>query len=98
MPERSIQAALFSKDHQELIWHLGDHGVRYVVVGGIAVIFHGYVRFTGDIDFFYESVPVDAERLFRALTAFWKGEIPYIREPGEHLRYLEANRSSPPPP
>ncbi|MGH8018595.1 MAG: nucleotidyl transferase AbiEii/AbiGii toxin family protein [Opitutaceae bacterium] len=29
---------------------LNDAGVRYIVVGGVAVIAHGYVRFTQDLD------------------------------------------------
>lgn len=29
---------------------LNDAGVRYVVVGGFAVVVHGYARFTADID------------------------------------------------
>jgi len=30
------------------------YDVRYVLVGGWAVIFEGYVRTTGDMDFFVE--------------------------------------------
>lgn len=29
---------------------LNDAGVRYVVVGGLAVVLHGHVRFTADLD------------------------------------------------
>lgn len=43
-------------------------GVRYVVVGGIAVNLHGYQRFTKDIDLVIELVPDQALRALEALT------------------------------
>ena len=41
-------------------------GVRYVVVGGVAVNLHGYQRFTKDIDLVVELVP---DQLLKALEA-----------------------------
>ena len=35
-------------------------GVRYVVVGGVAVNLHGYQRFTKDIDLVIELIPDQA--------------------------------------
>ena len=29
---------------------LNEAGVRYVIVGGLAVVLHGYPRFTADLD------------------------------------------------
>ena len=40
------------KNLREFIALLNAHGVEFLVVGGHAVAFHGYPRFTGDIDFF----------------------------------------------
>lgn len=48
---------------------LNDAGVRYVVVGGIATILHGYVRATSDIDLIIDLHPEEAERAIRALMA-----------------------------
>ena len=42
-------------------------GVKYVVVGGYAVSFHGRPRFTGDIDFFIEASPENAARVVAAI-------------------------------
>jgi hypothetical protein len=42
-------------DMRELVRLFHTHGVRYLVVGGEAVIHHGYPRLTGDIDFFFEQ-------------------------------------------
>ncbi|MBM3839307.1 MAG: hypothetical protein FJ398_15325 [Verrucomicrobia bacterium] len=57
MPPEKIETAHFSADTREFIALLHQHAVRYVIVGGEAVIFHGYARLTGDVDFFYERVP-----------------------------------------
>jgi len=37
------------EDLKNLCHHLNSHGVRYVVIGGFAVIHHGYIQATGDI-------------------------------------------------
>jgi hypothetical protein len=57
--------------------------VRYLVVGGEAVIYYGHVRLTGDIDFFYDSCRENTAALFQALTAFWSGTIPGIERVDE---------------
>jgi hypothetical protein len=69
---------VFSRDTRDLIRLLAVHKVRYLIVGGMAVIYHGHARLTGDVDFFYESTNANAGRLFRALSEFWKGPIPFM--------------------
>jgi hypothetical protein len=81
--KRQIEAANFSADTLEFIRLLAKHSVRYVIVGGQAVIFHGYTRFTGDVDFFYSSETSNAEALFKALLEFWEGNIPGISCAGD---------------
>jgi hypothetical protein len=41
-------------------------GVRYLVVGGVAVVLHGYLRTTLDLDLVIQLEP---DNLDRALTA-----------------------------
>jgi hypothetical protein len=72
-----------SADVQELLRLLHEHGVRYVIVGGEAVIHHGYPRLTGDIDLFYDRSAANAGRLFAALREFWQGDVPSVGEPAE---------------
>jgi hypothetical protein len=43
-------------DLREFIELLSSHGVEYVLVGGHAVAYHGYPRYTGDMDFFVRVV------------------------------------------
>jgi len=82
-PNQPIEASHFSPDTLEFIRLLNIHRVQYVVVGGEAVIYHGYPRFTGDIDFFYSDSEENIHALFAALREFWSGNIPGIQSPQE---------------
>jgi len=68
----------FSRDIRELIELFSKHSVRYLLVGGNAVIFHGYTRYTGDVDFFYSADAANVKNLFAALTEYWGGPIPFV--------------------
>jgi hypothetical protein len=84
MPQSNkIDAISFSDDVLDFIRLLQKHEVNYVIVGGEAVIFHGYPRLTGDIDFFFDVTESNAERLYRSLLEFWNGNIPGIRDVDE---------------
>jgi hypothetical protein len=48
---------------------LNRGNVRVLVVGGLAVNAHGYLRFTKDADLAIELVPENIERAFRALAS-----------------------------
>lgn len=84
-PERQhrIEPGHFSADIVEFIRLLDKHEVQCVLVGGEAVIFHGHIRFTGDVDFFYSAAPENVKALFGALLEFWDGNIPGLRRPEE---------------
>jgi predicted nucleotidyltransferase len=73
-----MKASHFSKDIQEFLTLLTKHNVKYVIVGGEAVIYYGYPRLTGDVDFFYEPSRKNASNLYRALDEFWGRDIPGI--------------------
>jgi hypothetical protein len=62
-----------NKDLREFIALLNSTGVKYLVVGGHAVAFHGHPRFTGDIDFYVECSSENANRLASALVQFGFG-------------------------
>lgn len=48
---------------------LNDHQVRYLIAGGLAVVAHGYVRFTADIDLL---LAMDRRNLADAIDALTK--------------------------
>ena len=62
---------------------LHKHRVRYVIIGGEAVIFYGYARLTGDVDIFYDRHPDNTAYLHAALKEFWGGTIPAIEAEGD---------------
>ena len=41
---------VINKDFREFIELLNAHNVKYLIVGGYAVAFHGYPRYTKDLD------------------------------------------------
>jgi len=73
-----MKASHFSKDIQDFIRLLNQHHVRYLIVGGEAVIYYGYARLTGDVDFFFETTRKNALNMFEALKEFWQGDVPGI--------------------
>ena len=54
----------------ELLRLLNDHEVKYLVVGGYAVTYHGYPRTTGDLDLWIEETEENAGHVVEALRAF----------------------------
>ena len=66
---------IISPDFKEFITLLNTHNVRYLVVGGYAVAFHGHPRYTKDIDIWLERTSENAARLLAALDAFGFGSL-----------------------
>jgi hypothetical protein len=52
-----------------LLVQLADAGVDFVVIGGIAVVAHGHIRTTRDLDITYSTSPKNLEALGRVLVA-----------------------------
>ena len=58
------------QDYKDLLSAFRAHGVRYLVVGGYAVIFHAQPRFTKHIDLFIGADPSNAQATYAALAEF----------------------------
>lgn len=56
-------------DIEAILRALNDADVLYLIVGGLAVVAHGYVRATVDIDIVLNLEEANARRAMRALTA-----------------------------
>jgi hypothetical protein len=63
------------QDFKEFIELLNAHKVRYMVVGGYAVAYHGYLRYTGDIDVWVEVSPENAALLVQVMHDFGFGSM-----------------------
>lgn len=57
----------------ELLGQLARAKVRYVLVGGGAVILHGHARVTGDLDIVVEASEDNARRLLAMLATWGEG-------------------------
>ena len=66
---------MLSKDFKEFIELLNGHKVRYLVVGGYAVAFHGYPRYTKDLDVWIDLSPENADNVINALEEFGFGSL-----------------------
>ena len=62
------------KDLVTLCRNLNEHLVKYVIIGGFAVIRFGYIRATGDIDLLVENTKENLERIRKALSYLPDGE------------------------
>jgi len=60
-------------DMRELLELFIEHQVEFLICGGHAVAFYGYVRFTMDVDILVLPTPENAKRAMVALTAFGFG-------------------------
>lgn len=56
-------------DAERILRALDEHGVDYVLIGGLAVQTHGHVRTTNDADVIPAPTPTNLERLASALNA-----------------------------
>src|SRR5437016_1562128 len=53
---------------EAIVGGLNEAGVRYLIVGGLAVVAHGFVRLTADIDLVLDPDPAALRRAIDALS------------------------------
>lgn len=69
---------------------LNEAGVRYVIVGGVAVVLHGHLRTTADIDLVVELTTDNALKAVEALADL--GYRPRAPVPAQQFAEEEARR------
>lgn len=60
----------FPTEFSELLRLLNEHDVKYLVLGGYAVAYHGYPRTTGDLDLWVGREEDNANCIVEALREF----------------------------
>lgn len=68
MPEDGDALDRRPADQERVLGVLLDHGVRFLVIGGIAVFIHGYARLTRDVDILPDPSADNMRRLADALA------------------------------
>lgn len=74
------------QDFADLLEAFADAAVRYLLVGGYAVGFHGQPRFTRDIDLWLDPSEENIERACRTLASFGAPSdvVEMLRSAGPH--------------
>src|SRR5438552_11708022 len=67
----SLTMEPLSADFRDFLKCLNDHGVEYLLIGGHAVAYHGYVRPTQDLDIWISANANNAQRMVSAIEAFF---------------------------
>jgi len=58
---------LFLEEHKRFLLILLQHKVDFIIIGGYAVIYHGYERTTGDLDLWLKPDNDNRDRFIKAL-------------------------------
>ncbi len=64
---------VLDENFKEFIRLLNVNDVKYLVIGGFAVAYHGYPRYTKDIDFWVWAHPENAEKVIKTIKDFGFG-------------------------
>lgn len=74
------------QDFEDILELFSAHDVRYLIVGGLAFIFHAKPRYTKDIDLWIAADADNVERANRALDQFGSPVVLSIADPQEVLQ------------
>lgn len=61
---------IFNDDFRDFLQALNKCNVEYVLVGGMAVVLHGYVRNTGDMDVWVNRTKENYSKIVKAFLIF----------------------------
>lgn len=73
-------------DFEDLLATLSKHGVRYLIIGGLAFIYHAKPRYTKDMDLWIDPAPENIVRANAALADFGS---PYLLADGDQAEILQ---------
>jgi hypothetical protein len=80
-------------DFEDLLVLFQQHDVRYLVIGGLAFIYHARPRYTKDMDLWVDPSPSNVRRANAALTDFGSPHLLAVDRPAEILQLgLPPNR------
>ena len=65
---------IFNDFHQRFVIELLKHEVEFIIVGGLSVVFHGYIRTTGDMDLWIRPTNENKRKLIPVIRQFGLSE------------------------
>ncbi|MCU0302639.1 MAG: hypothetical protein MUC56_01075 [Thermoanaerobaculales bacterium] len=78
------------RDFEDILALFAEHGVRYLIVGGLAFVYHAKPRYTKDIDLWVDDDPENVARVNRALAEFGSPALLDPADPDEILQLGSA--------
>jgi hypothetical protein len=73
-------------DFEDMLASLERHEVRYLIIGGLAFIYHAKPRYTKDMDLWIDPTDENVRKANLALAEFGS---PYLLEPGDPEQVLQ---------
>jgi len=73
-------------DFEDMLELLDRHRVRYLIIGGLAFIYHAKPRYTKDMDLWLDSEPDNVKRVNEALSEFGS---PQLLDPDDRNEILQ---------
>ena len=74
------------QDFEDMLFLLNKHGAKYLIVGGLAFIYHAKPRYTKNIDIWIDPSPKNVGRVNKALVEFGS---PYLLTPNNSEEILQ---------
>jgi hypothetical protein len=74
------------KDFEDILELFESHGVRYLIIGGLAFIYHAKPRYTKDMDLWVDFAPDNVAKANAALTEFGSPGLLSLENDGEVLQ------------
>lgn len=74
------------QDFEDLLDLFEQHNVRYLIIGGLAFIYHAKPRYTKDMDIWIDPDSTNVDRANRALAEFGS---PYLTDPSDENEILQ---------
>lgn len=71
---------MLNGDFREFIELLNSNKVKYLLVSGYAIAFHGHPRYTKDLDIWLETSETNAAAMMSVLESFGFGDIDVSKE------------------
>ena len=71
---------ILERDFEDFVKLLNRHAVKYMVVGGYALAFHGKPRSTGDLDIWIEISEKNAQKMVEVVKGFGLSSMGFKKE------------------
>jgi hypothetical protein len=76
------------QDFEDILTLFGKYKVRYLIIGGLAFIYHAKPRYTKDIDLWVDPSPGNILKANKALQEFGSPYLLDCNKPNEYFNWV----------